>query len=199
MVLHRCSTMIVCTYHGNWFIALLFWNSEPYRHWNLVDFRLLQSLSNTIAAIALHGLFGKPRSPNACTKSNFTQTSPTYVMSKVLKSTSEYYLCIHLLELASSSVRPFVTKFQLLLLLLLVTKNRDWPYLCNEKSWCQNNRVFLDFSYFCVGHTAWAPKECNGRSQAGPNSRHQKVGAWRAPRLLVITTFCPFSNLENLI
>ena len=37
-----------------------------------------------------------------------------------------------------------------------------------------------------MGHTAWAPEGREGRSQAGPKGRKLEVGAWRAPRLLVV-------------
>ena len=35
-----------------------------------------------------------------------------------------------------------------------------------------------------VGHTAWAPKGREGRSQVGPKGHQLEVGARRAPKLL---------------
>ena len=35
----------------------------------------------------------------------------------------------------------------------------------------------------CLGHMAWAPVGCEGRSQAGPMGRQLEVGAQRAPDL----------------
>ena len=35
---------------------------------------------------------------------------------------------------------------------------------------------------YCVGHTAWAPEGCEGRSQGGPKGRRIEVEARRAPQ-----------------
>ena len=44
-----------------------------------------------------------------------------------------------------------------------------------------------------VGHTAWAPEEHEGQSQAGPKGRQLEVGSRRAPTLLVYIYFISHS------
>ena len=40
-----------------------------------------------------------------------------------------------------------------------------------------------------VGHTAWAPEEHEGQSQAGPKGRQLEVGSRRAPFTSSIYTY----------
>ena len=52
----------------------------------------------------------------------------------------------------------------------------------------------------CMGHTAWAPKGREGRSQADPKGLQLQVGARRAPRLLVLhTTISPLLVLKLIL
>ena len=58
-----------------------------------------------------------------------------------------------------------------------------------KKFWKKNPQKSLNFSLLyasCLGHKAWVPEGCEGKSQAGPKGCQLEVRARRAPKLLYV-------------